>query len=404
MPHERQRHARSNIRQLLTFSPLVGLLGHRQVGKTTLLARMTTRYFTLDDATEQREAQRRAPSYVRQRAGQRVGLDECQLAPALFPALKEWVRTHPKPGQFLLSGSVRFTSRRAIRESLTGRIITQELLPFSISELAQEPPAAGLLRLVSLQSLAQLQTVFPSPARGWQHRQHAITNFLERGGMPGICLIRNPVIRHTKLVAQLQTILDRDVRLVSPTTLPYQTIYGVVSYVADRAGIPLNLSEMSRTLQVASVTLKKLLYALEAVFVLRTIPIEGSTAGVVYYFEDLAEWQCVRSQRAERFWQLTHLLYHHARVQWAYQLEHTASFFQYRTRGGALVPVCIRSQDGVLGLLPIEAAHPNRSERAMAASFLKTYARGKILYLTEARITPQGEERTAIAPLAMVTF
>lgn len=403
MPHHRRRHALRNVQQLLTFSPLVGLLGHRQVGKTTLVSHIAKRYFTMDDATEQQAAQQHATAYVRKRSGHRIGLDECQLAPALFPALKEWVRTHPKPGQFLLSGSVRFTSRRAIRESLTGRIVTQELLPFSIGELAQEPLADGLLRILPQASLSQIHTLLSCPARVWHQRQHAIANFLERGGMPGLCMIRNPVIRHTKVAAQLQTILDRDVRLVIPTTLPYQTIHSIAVYAADHAGIPMNMSDMSRTLRVAPATLKKLLYALEGVFVLRGIPVEGSTAGMVYFFEDLAEWNSLCSRTADRFWQLAHVIYHHTRVQWAYQLEHTASFFQYRTRGGAIVPVCIRGKEGVLGLLPIHNARPNRSETATAASFLKTYARGNVLFLTEEGFDIRGDERTAIAPLAAVT-
>ncbi len=404
MPHQRRRYALRNIQQLLSFSPLVGLLGHRQVGKTTLLAHIAKRYCTLDEADEQQAAQQHAKAYIHQRAGHRIGLDECQLAPALFPALKEWVRTHPKPGQFLLSGSVRFTSRRAIRESLTGRIVTQELLPFSIGELAQDPLAESLLRILPQSSLLQIHTLLSYPARVWRQRQHAINIFLERGGMPGLCMIRNPVIRRTKVAAQLQTILDRDVRLVIPTTLPYQTIHDIASYIANYAGIPINIAHMSRALHVASPTLKKILYALEGVFVLRGIPVEGSTAGMVYYFEDLAEWQSLRSQPTERYWQLVHLIYHHARIQWAYQLEHAASFFQYRTRSGAIVPVCIRSKEGVLGLLPIHDAQPNRSEIATSASFLKTYARGNILFLTEKSSQIHGEERTATVPLAAVTL
>ena len=67
------------------------------------------------------------------------GIDECQLAPALFTALKLRVQAFKKTGQFVLSGSVRFTSRKAIRESLTGRIFNLELLPLTISEANRLP-------------------------------------------------------------------------------------------------------------------------------------------------------------------------------------------------------------------------------------------------------------------------
>jgi AAA domain len=66
-------------------------------------------------------------------------IDEAQLFPALFPALKAHVRINKRKGQFLLSGSVRFTSKADIRESLTGRIVSLELLPFTISGAAGVP-------------------------------------------------------------------------------------------------------------------------------------------------------------------------------------------------------------------------------------------------------------------------
>ena len=74
------------------------------------------------------------------------GINEAQLCSPLFPALKQWVRTNKAKEQFILSGSVRFTSKADIRESLTGRIISLELLPFTIAESAQlalaSPPQA----------------------------------------------------------------------------------------------------------------------------------------------------------------------------------------------------------------------------------------------------------------------
>lgn len=403
MPHERRRDGLANIRHMLGFSPLVGVIGHRQVGKTTLLSRLVKRYVTCDDATVVREAQADPANFLQQHAGRCVGIDECQLVPVLFPALKEWVRVHSRPGQFVLSGSVRFTSRRAIRESLTGRIVTQELLPFTIGELAQEPLADGLLRIMSLSTLVQLERQFVASKAVWHRRQREITLFLERGGLPGICMIRNPVIRRTKLAAQLQTLLDRDVRLVAPTTLPYHTIATVVAHLAASAGEAINLSAMRRALQVGPATLKKLLYALEAIFIIRTIPVEGSSVGQVYFFEDLAEWRHLLPNSPEHFWQMAHLIFHHARAQWIYQLRQVATFFQYRTRGGALVPVCVRENDRVLGLLPIAGSEPNRSEVATAASFLKMYGQGKLLYLSESAATIQGDTRTALVPTALVT-
>jgi transcription elongation GreA/GreB family factor len=48
MAHERVRHATDRLKQLLAFSPIVGVFGHRQVGKTTLISQHVKSYATLD--------------------------------------------------------------------------------------------------------------------------------------------------------------------------------------------------------------------------------------------------------------------------------------------------------------------------------------------------------------------
>ena len=143
MAHERIRHASDRLKRLLGFSPIVGIFGHRQVGKTTLLSRHVRSYATLDLRAQLDRAEADPQAFVSSATEYPFGIDEAQLAPALFPALKEHVRVHRRPGQFILSGSVRFTSRKAIRESLTGRIVHLELLPFTQAEIDHAAKAFG---------------------------------------------------------------------------------------------------------------------------------------------------------------------------------------------------------------------------------------------------------------------
>lgn len=49
MAHERPRHLRSVLQHLATLSPLVGLIGHRQVGRLPCLRRSPSIYVTFDD-------------------------------------------------------------------------------------------------------------------------------------------------------------------------------------------------------------------------------------------------------------------------------------------------------------------------------------------------------------------
>ena len=112
MPHARPRHLESRIRQALAWSPSVSLVGMRQSGKTTLVKRICPGYLSFDDdalvgATE-------AGQWGRLLAQPRpLALDEVQKAPRVFSRLKLWIDERRRPGQFVLTGSVRFLSRRA---------------------------------------------------------------------------------------------------------------------------------------------------------------------------------------------------------------------------------------------------------------------------------------------------
>ena len=131
MAHYRPRHATQLFRKNLQFSPIVGVFGHRQVGKTSFVSQEADHpYLSLDDEDYLAAANASGKQFLVDHAQKGLVIDECQYAPPLFPALKEWVRKHPKPGQFILTGSVRFSSRSVIRESLTGRLLGLELFPF----------------------------------------------------------------------------------------------------------------------------------------------------------------------------------------------------------------------------------------------------------------------------------
>src|SRR5690349_13769318 len=148
MPHARSRHLEPLLEHVAKLSPLVGLLGHRQVGKTTTLEKISKHYISLDDEIFLKEANASPAGFLAQLGKRGTAIDECQLSERLFPALKERVRKDRRPGQLFLSGSVRFTSKKLIRESLTGRIMTLELLPFTLSELDSATLPEYLLKIV----------------------------------------------------------------------------------------------------------------------------------------------------------------------------------------------------------------------------------------------------------------
>ncbi len=390
----------SLIENALRLSPLVGLMGHRQVGKTTLLERVGCSYHVLDTQSVRLEAETDPHAFLAKRAGRRVVLDECQVVPALFPELKEWVRTRKTPGQFILSGSVRFSSREAIRESLTGRIVQVELLPLTLSEILERDRSDEVRRLMRAERFHS--RIFREDRTSWPKVASAAEKYLSAGGLPGVCFLRDEKQRKLRLEDQVLTILDRDLRMVRKITVPLMDLRTLTSALSEMQGDPLDYTELRRKSGISTPTIKKIIAALEAVFVIRLIPIEGGgSRGSIVIFEDLAE-RIHLSQRPipvdERF---SHLCFHEIRSQLHYQPGATWSLIHYRTRGGARVPYVFRSENSVLGVLPLESPDDFDRYSGSIRSFFGHFANAKLLGIYPGGRAPAiRSERVALAPLA----
>lgn len=402
MPHERKRHLAAVLRHLAKLSPLVGLVGHRQVGKTTLLEAVSGSYLSFDDEDELKRAARGAKKFLSSLRTLGTAIDECQLLESLFPALKERVRLDRRPGQFYLSGSVRFTSKKVIRESLTGRIMTVDLLPLTLSELDRRELPDLALRLLGLKRLRDLRLARLSAAE-FARRSRLIRHYKAYGGLPGACFIRQDRIRTQKILDQLETILNRDLRQIHETTLTLPDLMRFVRELSLREGGSVQLQELRRETGISPITQKKLIFALESVFVIRSLPLEGDFRGSAVVFEDQGEVSVLAQNRLdeERAW--AGLVYRNLREQFAYRIGANAEFFQYRTRGGVLVPFAVRVPEATLGFVPVLGA-PGRASVAAAQSFLRRYANSFALLVTDTDEFRVLDDRTVVIPAARLLF
>jgi uncharacterized protein len=173
------------------FWPVVGVLGLRQAGKSTLLESLLgiPHHVTLDDSDAREDAQLSAKNFLAKLPTPLV-IDEAQKAPALFDAIKLSVDRRREPGQYFLTGSSRFSAKIGIRESLTGRIGLHYLYPMTLAEAHnqefsgkraaprhREPP-----RFAQAQTLEQLGCGgLPTPlfTRGVEERKLFFTSWLE---------------------------------------------------------------------------------------------------------------------------------------------------------------------------------------------------------------------------------
>lgn len=403
MPHFRERHVSEAFRKLCQFSPLVGIFGHRQVGKTTFLEANSKTYRTLDE--DSREAIEDPKGFLKRLGGDRSAIDECQLAPPLFAALKVWVQTHKKPGQFLLSGSVRFSSRKAIRESLTGRLATVELFPFVLSELRNDQLPDFLPWALQSAEFSGFSLKCSLPKKEAKLRLKSYQDYLERGGFPGLFHIRETQTRNRIMQDILRTVLDRDLRLVYQSSLPYSDLLGLCRELAKKPLEALEFSQIARAASLSVKTVKHLIDALESIYLVRKVPIEGGgRKGFTLWFEDQFEQNHLAEQGLSMDLKRSGLAYRNARAQFEYRLGSTPTFFCYQTRGGARLPLGLRQGKDVLGILPLESlTHLGRAEKAAIASFLKHYNHSKVLVTVDEEIEPFLEDaRTLVLPVTRV--
>jgi predicted AAA+ superfamily ATPase len=139
MPHFRERFAAQFIEKLSKLWPVVGVVGVRQSGKTTLMQKLfnINHVVTFDELAIREEALK-SPKTFLGKLTLPIVLDEVQKAPTIFDAIKVKVDQKRIPGSYFLTGSSSFSSKIGIRESLTGRIGLVELFPMSLAEMHDE--------------------------------------------------------------------------------------------------------------------------------------------------------------------------------------------------------------------------------------------------------------------------
>lgn len=238
-----QRRAKNKILHLASKFPIVGILGPRQSGKTTLVREaFPGYYYTNLENLNQRELAKSDPPYFLQSYQKNGGLiiDEIQHAPELFSYLQLDVDEHGGEGRFILTGSQNFLMNEKISQTLAGRIAICDLLPLSMGELKD----ANLL-------------------------SHDLDTAIFKGGYPRIfAKDLDPVDWHTNYI---RTYLERDVRQMK-NVIELSTFQRFLKLCAGRIGQVVNFSDLGRDCGISYQTTKAWISLLEASFILFMLP------------------------------------------------------------------------------------------------------------------------------------
>jgi len=221
------------IARLSQQFPAIVLTGARQVGKTTLLRELFPNYgFVSLDLPSLAEQAENEPQVFLESHPSPLIIDEVQYAPKLFRHLKTRIdRDRHSMGQFILTGSQKFTLMKEVSDSLAGRAAILNLENLSARELHLTP-------------------------------QHSWISILSRGLYPE--LWRQPGLdRNAFYSSYLASYLERDVRQIL-NVHSLRDFERFVRACAARSAQLLNLSELARDVGIKSQTARDWLSVLEA--------------------------------------------------------------------------------------------------------------------------------------------
>ena len=245
------RRLASPLLAAIDRSPAVGLLGPRQVGKTTLALDIAASRpsLYLDLESEKDRAKLAEPElYLEAHAGELVILDEVHRLPGLFQPLRGLIdrgrREGRRTGRFLLLGSASMDLLRQSGETLAGRVAYLELAPIDLLE-------AGIGRANSL----------------WV-----------RGGFPDSLLAGSDSDSFDWRLDFIRTYLERDIPQLGPR-ISAETLRRFWTMLAHRQGGLLNAAELARGLGVDGKTAASYLDLLVDLLLVRRLAPWHANAG-----------------------------------------------------------------------------------------------------------------------------
>ncbi len=177
-----KRKLQDQINKSLKDFPVVGLIGPRQVGKTTL-AKVFSRHWEgsqtyLDLERPSDIAKLADPElYLKQHTHSLIILDEIQRVPDLYPLIRSLADDEEYHSRFLILGSASPDLLRQSSESLAGRIRYLQLTPFLMDELEDEKDSIDAVWLRGGYPLSLLKT---SDQSSLEWRFAFIASYLER--------------------------------------------------------------------------------------------------------------------------------------------------------------------------------------------------------------------------------
>ncbi len=304
--------------------PVTGIIGPRQVGKTTLVRQWQNGadmvYLDLERNSDLNKLQD-PELFLTRVASKTVVLDEVQHLPELFPLLRSLVDDDRRPGRFVILGSASPALLRQSSESLAGRINYLEMFPLNLVEVG------GRLTWQQL----------------WQY-----------GGFPEPALSDKPTFVQSWYRNFIQSYVQRDLPMYGLPADPKVTRQ-LLQMIASANGGLLNYSTFAKSLELSVPTVKTYLSFLHNAFlttliapwhtnikkrIVKSPKLYIRDSGMLHYLVGINNFESLLGNvRVGHSWEGFVI------SQVASVLESDDELYHYRTQAGAEVDLLIRRND-----------------------------------------------------------
>jgi len=241
-----ERLIESRIEREMQYTPVVALLGARQVGKTTLsleIGRKKNALYLDLESPKDLVKLTDAEAFLSRYQGQLVILDEIQRVPGIFSVLRGLVDAYRRAGQkgeqFLVLGSASMDLLRQSSESLAGRIGYIEMSGFNRIEVNTDT-------------------------------KMSIERLWLRGGFPESYLADNDLQASDWLENTIRTYVERDIPQVG-FRIPGVRLLRLWTMLAHLHGQNINASALGNGLDIDSKTVSHYIDILENLFLVRRL-------------------------------------------------------------------------------------------------------------------------------------
>jgi len=313
---------------------IVFIVGPRQVGKTWLALEVgkqfeKTTYLNYDSFEDRQIIEEESWP----RSTELLILDELHKMPGWKNYLKGLFDTKPRNLKILVTGSARLDAFRQTGDSLAGRFFAHRLMPFSISELQEEPVS------------------------------HDIERFIERGGFPEPFLSEDEIDAKRWRNQYVDGLIRTDI-LDFENIQDFRKMQMVFELLRRRVGSPLSYKSIAGDVNASPTTIVKYVQILEALYIVfRITPYSRNIARSILkepkvYFIDNGLVVGDDGAKFENFVAVSLLKHVFGKID--YQGERFELKY-LRTKDGKEVDFCLTNNDQIVEAIEVKIRNSNIS-------------------------------------------